>query len=113
TIDILADSFARVDWIENLGLEFLIHRSYSILLLGLHLYLVWLLTLKKDAPKSLRLFGAVMLLIVAAEVLSGVIMAYFGVPAAMQPIHLLLGTLIFGVQYYVLLLLGNKKIQTS
>ncbi|MGW8123510.1 COX15/CtaA family protein [Roseivirga echinicomitans] len=113
TIDILADSFARVDWIENLGLEFLIHRSYSILLLGLHLYLVWLLTLKKDAPKSLRLFGAVMLLIVAAEVLSGVIMAYFGVPAAMQPIHLLLGTLIFGVQYYVLLLLGNKKLQTS
>lgn len=113
SIDILADHLTRVEWIANLGVEFLVHRSYSILLLGLHLYLVWLLTLKKDAPKSLKLYGAIMLWIVGAEVLSGVIMAYFGVPAAIQPIHLLLGTLIIGVQYYVLLLLGNKRVQIS
>ncbi|KYG75509.1 COX15/CtaA family protein [Roseivirga echinicomitans] len=112
-IDVVADHFARTEWIAKLGTEFLIHRSYSILLLGLHLYLVWLLTLKKDAPQKLKLYGAIMLLIVGTEVLSGVIMAYFGVPAAIQPIHLLLGTLIIGVQYYVLLLLGNKRIQTS
>jgi cytochrome c oxidase assembly protein subunit 15 len=38
-------------------------------------------------------------------------MAYFGVPAAAQPIHLLLGTLIVGLQYYVLLQVGNKSLK--
>ncbi|KOF02161.1 cytochrome oxidase assembly protein [Roseivirga seohaensis subsp. aquiponti] len=113
SIDLLADHFARSEWISKLGMEFLVHRSYSILLLGLHLYLVWLLTMKKDTPQKLKLYGAIMLLIVGIEVLSGVVMAYFGVPAAIQPIHLLLGTLIIGVQYYVLLLLGNRRVQTS
>ncbi|KYG79787.1 cytochrome oxidase assembly protein [Roseivirga seohaensis] len=113
SIDLLADHFARSEWISKLGMEFLVHRSYSILLLGLHLYLVWLLTMKKDTPQKLKLYGAIMLLIVGIEVLSGVVMAYFGVPAAIQPIHLLLGTIIIGVQYYVLLLLGNRRVQTS
>lgn len=113
SIDLLADHFARSEWVSKLGMEFLVHRSYSILLLGLHLYLVWLLTMKKDTPQKLKLYGAIMLLIVGIEVLSGVVMAYFGVPAAIQPIHLLLGTLIIGVQYYVLLLLGNRRVQTS
>lgn len=113
SIDLLSDHFARSEWISKLGMEFLVHRSYSILLLGLHLYLIWLLKLKKDTPKKLKLYGAIILWIVGAEVLSGVIMAYFGMPAAIQPIHLLLGTLIIGVQYYVLLLLGNKRVQTS
>ncbi|WP_323756693.1 COX15/CtaA family protein [Roseivirga sp.] len=113
SIDLLADHFARSEWISRLGIEFIVHRSYSILLLALHLYLVLLLTLKKEAPKNLKFYGAILLWIVGAEVLSGVIMAYFRVPAAMQPIHLLLGTLIIGVQYYVLLLLGNKRVQTS
>lgn len=113
SIDLLADHFARSEWISKLGMEFLVHRSYSILLLGLHLYLVWLLTMKKDTPQKLKLYGAIMLFIVGIEVLSGVVMAYFGVPAAIQPIHLLLGTLIIGVQYYVLLLLGNRRVQTS
>ena len=113
SIDLLADHFARSEWISKLGMEFLVHRSYSILLLGLHLYLVWLLTMKKDTPQKLKLYGAIMLFIVGIEVLSGVVMAYFGVPAALQPIHLLLGTLIIGVQYYVLLLLGNRRVQTS
>ncbi|MFT6214414.1 MAG: cytochrome c oxidase assembly protein subunit 15, partial [Roseivirga sp.] len=31
--------------------------------------------------------------------------------AAAQPIHLLLGTLIVGLQYYVLLQVGNKSLK--
>ena len=106
-IDVLADTLARTDWIANLGIQFKIHRSYSLLLLSLHLYLVRLLFKSETKSEVLKKVSGFLLLIVGVETLSGAIMAYFGVPAFIQPIHLLLGTLIIGVQYYVLLLIGN------
>lgn len=104
-IDTVAEIAARSEWISNLGLTFLIHRSYSILLLALHAYLFYLM-MSNDELKPLLKW---LLIIVIAEILSGAIMAYFGVPAFIQPIHLLLGTLIIGVQYYLLLLINQKK----
>ncbi len=108
-IDLVAKELARSEWIKNLGIEFLIHRSYSILLLGIHLYLVFLLIRKEQVSEPLRWPTLLLISIILIEILSGVIMAYFGVPAFVQPIHLLLGTLIVGVQYYLLLLIRNKK----
>ena len=104
-IDTVAEIAARSEWISNLGLTFLIHRSYSILLLALHVYLFYLMMSNEELKPLLKW----LLIIVIAEILSGAIMAYFGVPAFIQPIHLLLGTLIIGVQYYLLLLINQKK----
>lgn len=105
SIDVVAKYAARSEWISNLGLTFLIHRSYSLLLLGLHGYLFFML-IKHQGLRSITQW---LLIIVGLEILSGVVMAYFGVPAFIQPIHLLLGTLIVGVQYYLLLLINYKK----
>ncbi len=104
-IDMVATYAARSEWISNLGLTFLIHRSYSLLLLALHVYMFYVL-LKNVELKSITKW---LLIIVAVEILSGALMAYFGVPAFIQPIHLLLGTLIVGVQYYLLLLINHKQ----
>lgn len=112
-IDVLADRLQRSEWIANLGWEFKVHRTYSLLLLLLHGVLTWQIMVKAKVENTLKLPALLLLIIVAAEVLTGVVMAYFGVPAAIQPIHLLLGTLIIGVQYYVLLLVRNKKLETS
>lgn len=104
-IDVVAEYAARSEWISNLGLTFLIHRSYSLLLLALHGYLFYMLLTNKEL-KSMTKW---LLAIVVVEILSGAIMAYFGVPAFIQPIHLLIGTLIVGVQYYLLLLINHKQ----
>lgn len=104
-IDVVAEFAARSEWISNLGLTFLIHRSYSLLLLALHGYLFYILL----ASEGLKSITKWLLVIVVVEILSGAIMAYFGVPAFIQPIHLLLGTLIVGVQYYLLLLINHKQ----
>ncbi|OEK01724.1 cytochrome oxidase assembly protein [Roseivirga sp. 4D4] len=104
-IDMVATYAARSEWISNLGLTFLIHRSYSLLLLALHVYMFYML-LRSVELKSITKW---LLIIVAVEILSGAIMAYFGVPAFIQPIHLLLGTVIVGVQYYLLLLINHKQ----
>ena len=104
-VDMVAEFAARSEWISNLGLTFIIHRSYSLLLLALHGYLFYIL-LNSESLKSITKW---LLVIVVMEILSGAIMAYFGVPAFIQPIHLLLGTLIVGVQYYLLLLINHKQ----
>lgn len=104
-IDAVAEIASRSEWISNLGLTFLIHRSYSLLLLALHGYLFYLMMSNEQLKPLLKW----LLIIVIIEVLSGAIMAYFGVPAFIQPIHLLLGTVIIGVQYYLLLLINHKK----
>jgi cytochrome c oxidase assembly protein subunit 15 len=108
-IDIVAERVARAEWIENLGIRFKIHRSYSILLLALHIYLARLLYINNEGVTLLRRASTLLVLIVVVEAGSGAIMAYFGVPAFIQPLHLLLGTLITGWQYYLLLLIRNKK----
>lgn len=108
-IDVVAERMARAEWIENLGIRFKIHRSYSILLLALHVYLARLLYINNEGVTVLKRASALLVLIVVVEAGSGAIMAYFGVPAFIQPLHLLLGTLITGWQYYLLLLIRNKK----
>jgi cytochrome c oxidase assembly protein subunit 15 len=112
-IDVVSENLARASWIENLGIEFKIHRSYSILLLVLHVFIVQKLVVRSKEETILKNPVRFLFAIVVIEILTGVIMAYFGVPAAVQPIHLLLGTLIVGVQYYVLLLIGNKNLKSN
>lgn len=107
-IDVFAESaVARAEWIEQIGATFLIHRSYSLLLMGLHMYLFWVLY-KSSAYQHFK--GLMMLLVgvVAFEIVTGAIMAYFAIPAVFQPIHLLFGSLIIGIQYYLVLLIRRK-----
>lgn len=114
-IDVLADSLARTEWVANLGIGFKVHRTYSLLLLALHLYLTKLLYMNRSQSRIIRTVALFLMAIVGIEVLSGVIMAYFGVPPFIQPLHLLLGTLIIGVQYYVWLVIknGNRRLSIA
>ena len=111
SIDLVARNIAdRSDWIEQLGLSFYIHRTYSLLILGLHIWMT--LKLKKMgiiSPVLQKMFDAMVILIIV-EVLSGAAMAYFAVPAFLQPLHLLVATMIFGVQFYSYLNLQNLRL---
>jgi len=89
-------------WIDQLGISFYIHRSFSILLLAINLYLAYLVYKLKD--RQLNMLTNWMLFLVAIEVVFGVIMAYFAIPAFLQPLHLTLATLLFGVQFLILII---------
>lgn len=112
-IDVLSASLERTQWIENLGSTFLIHRSYSILLLALHIYLLYKLIKEGIRRNELVEPTRWLLVIVVIEIVSGAAMSYFGVPAFIQPIHLLLGSVIIGVQFYLWLLLRNKELKLA
>ena len=113
SIDMLAKSLERSEWVANLGLTFYIHRSYSLLLLGLHAFLLWKLWKEDIRHTQLVKPTRWLMAIVVIEIVSGVIMAYFAVPAAIQPVHLLLGSVMIGVQYYLWLMLREKELELA
>ena len=111
-VDLVAVQFGnlfRSEWVEHLGGYFLIHRSYSLLLVAIHLLFIYKVYKYSTRNTSILRWSQMLVLIIFLEILSGVAMAYFGIPAFLQPIHLLLGSLIIGVQFVVLLQLNDQK----
>ncbi|MDF2159196.1 COX15/CtaA family protein [Algoriphagus sp. CAU 1675] len=98
----------REEWIGRVGMDFLIHRSFSLVLLVLHvLYFFWAFRFS-DRRSKVNLWSQVLLLLILLEITTGVGMAYFGIPAFLQPIHLLLGSLILGIQFGLILQLRDR-----
>lgn len=105
-IDIIARSEAtRSIWIEQLPLIFVVHRSFSWLILLTNLWLVY--QIWKHIPRSnpMRRFGIAQGVLILSTVVIGVIMNHMNIPAFVQPLHLCLASLIFGVQITVFLFL--------
>lgn len=93
---------ARSSWIDNLGLSFYVHRSFSIVIVALHIYLAVMLYRLSDV--RMTNLTTAMLVIVGAEVLFGIMMSYFAIPPVLQPLHLTFAALLFGVQFLILLI---------
>ena len=93
----------RDRWIAGLDWVFYVHRSYSIVVLLGHLYLGYLAYQIFGLSGNLTRGVGVLLVVIAAEIISGAIMAYFAIPRFAQPLHLALATLAFGVQTWLLL----------
>jgi len=107
-IDHVAASLPRSQWIANLGTAFLVHRSYSWVIVVLQLFISYKLWQKGKQVRLYKQLSVAMLAVVLSEVLLGIIMAYGAVPAFAQPLHLVLACGIFGLMYYVFLVLRYK-----
>lgn len=115
-IDIVASAagnIAREDWVSQLGSTFSIHRTVSAVVLLLNVYVSY--ELWQLGNSRLSRLATAMLGVVGLEILAGIVLAYFSLPAAVQPIHLTLATMLFGVQFLVLLAVARarKTLQTS
>lgn len=90
--DLTRQGFGRDTWSEKLGLIFFIHRSFSWLVLGL----LALLAFWNEKGKRKWLFRSAFL-VLAIELISGVLLAYFDLPGLVQVAHLLFATIILGI----------------
>jgi len=106
SLDLVADRLGealRGSWIEGLGLEFYVHRSFSIAIAIIHIYLLFKLYQAKEELSNIFRNVKILMSLILLEILSGTIMAYFAIPFWAQPIHLVLGSMIFGAQFYIFL----------
>ncbi len=99
----------RMSWVNQLGISFMIHRSFSILLLIVHALLIKKIYDATVYRHPLRNVAIVIGIVISLEIVSGIIMAYFGIPAFLQPLHLLFGTLLVGLVYYGLLIIQRAN----
>ncbi|MBL7871465.1 MAG: COX15/CtaA family protein [Cyclobacteriaceae bacterium] len=106
-IDRVSDlNMPREIWIGQVWEEFIVHRTFSWVILITNGFLVVRL-MKTSGRNPLTLSLIVLILL---TLFSGAGMAYFAVPAALQPIHLLVATVTFGVQFLLYLRLNTSPI---
>jgi cytochrome c oxidase assembly protein subunit 15 len=104
-IDAVASLAPRERWIANIESEFAIHRSFWWAVLLLHVGLVFYLRSIREL-KGLKL---ALILLIVGTIFTGVGMAWFAIPAFLQPVHLLLATMCFGAQFFLLLKVNRKE----
>ncbi len=97
-INEIADFLPRSAWVDNLGARFEWHRSFSWALLLANSYLLYRAW---PARGYLRAWTVVMYGTMMMGMITGIGMAYAAVPAFLQPIHLLVATVLIGMQLYV------------
>ncbi|RTQ50078.1 heme A synthase [Hymenobacter gummosus] len=90
----------REQWVAQLGGSFELHRIFSAVLLLVNLFVA--LKLYQAGVTRLSRLATASMVVIGLEILAGLGLAYFAMPAALQPIHLTLGTLLFGVQFLAL-----------
>jgi cytochrome c oxidase assembly protein subunit 15 len=106
-VDGVSDNIPRNEWISAIGKTFGIHRSFSWIVLILHIGLI----VNLHKTQGLKPFPLTVILLILGTILSGASMAYFAVPAWLQPVHLTLATVSFGVQFMLLLKLRRNAKQ--
>lgn len=94
----------RDSWIDQLSYRFDLHRSFSWLVLALNVGWVYLLFKSNLRLRSMGLTIALL----ALQIAGGVILNYAGMPAALQPVHLFGGILLFGVLWHATLFTQSR-----
>jgi cytochrome c oxidase assembly protein subunit 15 len=94
-IDVLVkQGYSRQYWVENLGVPFLIHRSFSWLVLIMMAYLFWV----NRKQYQLKIINTSVYVLVI-ELVSGILLAYADMPRLVQTAHLLFASVMFGTLF--------------
>jgi len=97
----------RATWVSKVGSVFSIHRTVSAAVLLLNVYVGY--ELWQLGSARLRQLVMATLGVIGMEILAGVILASFSFPAAVQPVHLTLATVLFGIQFLLLLAVARAR----
>ena len=92
-------------WLLVLPSIFLTHRSFSLLILTVNFFVIYLS--RKINLNSKIIFWIIG--IISIEIILGVAMYYLHFPFSSQPLHLLLAAILFGVQFFFLLIYQEYK----
>lgn len=96
--------FGRETWTEKLGMTFYIHRSFSWLVLILMTFMIW-----KNEQQQKHWILRSAYIILALELLSGVLLAYANMPGLIQTSHLVFACILFGILTMLIFRLKSTK----
>jgi cytochrome c oxidase assembly protein subunit 15 len=109
SIDVLTkQGFGRETWSDKLGIAFLIHRSFSWLVLVIMTFIAW----KNESTHKIQLLRT-SYIILALELISGVLLAYANMPGLVQTSHLVFATILLGTLGMAVLRGKSKNLLAS
>jgi heme a synthase len=115
SVDVVAHQIGnsgRDLWIENLDWRFYIHRTYSLMLIAFNVFMLYKLKKESFFSSIKKLYQGLIAVLILAT-LTGAIMAYFAIPAFTQPIHLLLATVMMGLEWEIWLRIRKESVSHS
>lgn len=110
-IDLIAENGSSRDaWIDQLGLYYNVHKAIWIAVAIATV--VWVRNLMQTKPgRQVKFFAVVVLVSLFAEILFGMLLSYMSLPPVLQPLHLLLASVMFAAQFAILInLLGVEQV---
>jgi len=107
-VDVIAlqhDYLDREYWRSSFPLIFYVHRSFSSVILFTNLWIVWKVHQSVDKDNLLMKLAYSLIGLIIAAILAGMALDRLGIPPIVQPIHLLIANLIFGLQFFIFICL--------
>ncbi len=93
----------REDWISNAGAIFYQHRDIAVLVLLVNVALYALIRhgfSRHSLQQQVMSFAFLMIML---QIVTGIILSYWSLPPVAQAAHILLASLVFGAQFYLML----------
>lgn len=91
----------RSSWVDALPWFFYVHRSFSAVVLFANLWLVTLLVRSVGWTHTLTRLTVAMIVVIGLAIGSGATLGHLGMPAFVQPMHLVGASLLFGLQFLI------------
>lgn len=99
-VDVAALNFAyqsREMWAGALGDIFTVHRLFAYIVVGVNFFIAY----KLHKMRLFTLRNSIVACVVL-EFATGLILTYFAIPSYIQPVHLVIASVLFGIQFFVL-----------
>lgn len=93
----------REDWINNAGAIFTQHRDVAILVLVFNVILYALVRRTFSRHSLQQQIMSFVFLMIMLQIVTGILLSYWALPPFAQAAHVLLATLVFSAQFYLML----------
>lgn len=93
----------REDWISHAGAIFPQHRDMAVLLLVFNIVLYILIRRTFNRHSLQQQIMSFVFLMIMLQIVTGILLSYWALPPVAQAAHVLLATLVFSAQFYLML----------
>ncbi|HUH33020.1 MAG TPA: COX15/CtaA family protein [Daejeonella sp.] len=104
------DNLNRSEWVANVGLNFDLHRDLAILMVVVDIIIFLMIRAGYSLTGAQFKYVSFVMIFLILQIITGIVLSYLALPPVAQAAHILLATLLFGAQFYLMLLLGRNKL---
>lgn len=113
-IDVISsamDPANRSEWVALVGANFIYHRDLAILVIIVNVISFVMIRKRYPVDGYQYKYISYVLLLIVLQFGTGLLLSYLGLPPFAQALHIVLATLVFGAQFYLLLLLKKSRLE--